>query len=161
MGDRHKNQRISIQILTGCTNFWLKKWNLIDNDNCTFCHTESEKAVHLFWNCEHVKQFWLNFNNYLATRIGTSFVDFDVNAIFYGVNNCDRRYMYIALYNTLIFNAKRYIYECRYAEKKPEFNSFVHKIKYIQKTEFEIAKQNNDITKWQEKWSPLEEWQQQ
>ena len=61
----------------------------------------------------------------------------------------------MALYNTLIFNAKRYIYECRYREKKPQFNKFVYKIAYIQNLEFEVARKNYTTNKWQDKWSVL------
>jgi hypothetical protein len=118
-----------------------------------FCNNEPENTSHLFWDCEHVNQFWQNFNQYLIDKMGRDHVDLDINMVFYGVSECDRSHM--ALYNTLIFNGKRYIYECRFNEKKPEFNRFVYKIGYIKNIEFEVAKANNTTIKWQDKWSPL------
>ena len=45
--------RINHHILV--TNHFLSKVKIIDNPDCTFCHTESETVLHLMWNCNLVK----------------------------------------------------------------------------------------------------------
>jgi hypothetical protein len=45
--------RINHHILV--TNHFLSKVKIIDNPDCTFCHTESETVQYLMWNCNFVK----------------------------------------------------------------------------------------------------------
>ena len=37
------------------TNVALKEWNIITNENCTFCNLVSEEIPHLFYYCRYVK----------------------------------------------------------------------------------------------------------
>ena len=40
------------------TNDFLTKIGIKDNPNCSFCHREPEKLLHLFWSCPKVASFW-------------------------------------------------------------------------------------------------------
>ena len=38
-------------------NYWLEKWKLLEHNKCTFCDTGIENILHLFWECELIKEF--------------------------------------------------------------------------------------------------------
>lgn len=124
--------------------YWLKKWNILENDLCTFCKKERETIIHLFWQCEIIQEFWQLIQN-IYSHIITN--QLDIKLIITGSKN--------ALLCTLIFIAKRYIYECRFKEKNPEIREFKAKLNYIQKTEWELATRNNTVLKYLEKWEVL------
>lgn len=126
------------------TNFWLKKWHLIDSDECTFCKTTSESIIHLFWDCIFVQTFWADFNRIYRDIICTV----DLPTVVCGSSN--------PTLCTLILTAKRYIYECKYAEKRPDIRTYICKINYVKNTEFELAKRNGKITQFMEKWEALD-----
>ena len=46
------------------TNFKLCKIGYIADDKCTFCKSESETLIHLFFNCVYSKLFWKDFEFY-------------------------------------------------------------------------------------------------
>ena len=52
------------RILT--TNSVAYKLKFLDSEACTFCHKNKESIVHLFWECEIVRQFWNAFLNCLV-----------------------------------------------------------------------------------------------
>ena len=125
-------------------NYWLKKWGLAENDLCTFCKTSREDIMHLFWHCEHVQKFWHDFSEIYGRIIG------EPVSLYLVI--CSSK---IPLLCTLILLAKRYIYECRYKDTKPDVRIYKRKINYIQNTEFEIAKSSNTVLKYIEKWEQL------
>lgn len=40
------------------TNTKLSEWKVVESDLCTFCNTEPETYIHLFWECPVAKQLW-------------------------------------------------------------------------------------------------------
>lgn len=128
------------------TNFWLKKWNLAATDECTFCKNTSETIIHLFWQCTFLEHFWADFNRIYADQLNTVV---DLHTIVCGSQN--------PLLCTLIFIAKRYVYECKYADKKPDIRIYNHKVNFIKNTEFVIAKRNGTTLRYLDKWGPLEQ----
>jgi hypothetical protein len=125
-------------------NYWLHKWKLADTDQCTFCKTSRETTLHLFWHCEFSQSFWTDFNLLYAEQIDTVV---DLHTVVCGSQN--------PLICTLISVAKRYIYECRFKEKKPNIRIYKYKVNFVKNTEFEIAKQNDTVLKHCEKWDLL------
>ncbi len=56
--------RINNRILG--TNYLLKKKKGIKgNDSCTFCGSSPETLSHLFWDCDIVKNFWKNIQDWV------------------------------------------------------------------------------------------------
>ena len=122
----------------------MKKWNLAATDECTFCKTASETIVHLFWQCHFTQKFWKDLNEQYATRIDSRI---DLDTVICGSPN--------PLICTLTFIAKRYIYECKHARVTPNIRNYNYKVDYTKNTEFEIAKKNGSVTRYLEKWEPL------
>ena len=128
-----------------CNNYWLEKWKITDDSSCTFCKRNVENIGHLFWHCNIVKHFWNRFNQTFSDKVDG--LPLTMIMVFLGTSN--------KLICTLIFVAKRYIYECRMKEQIPFFPMLVNKINYVQKIEFQIAKNNNCTDRWFEKWEPM------
>ena len=42
------------------TNTFLKKISVLEDDKCTFCHSEAESLLHFFWKCEITQDFWIS-----------------------------------------------------------------------------------------------------
>ena len=47
------------------TNDFLFKIGLHENDHCSFCQSETESLIHLFWFCRKTTAFWQVFRNNL------------------------------------------------------------------------------------------------
>lgn len=127
-------------------NFWLRKWNIIPTDECTFCKTASETILHLFWQCNIVQGFWRDFKNKYMEKTN---IKLDIETIIGGSSN--------TLACTLIFLAKKYIYDCRYLDKKPDIRIFDCKVNFVKNIELEIAKRNGRMLQYLEKWELLED----
>ena len=50
------------------TKSFLHKINKVDNDRCTFCGLETETIIHVLFNCNKVKDFWLAMKNWLRIQ---------------------------------------------------------------------------------------------
>ena len=37
----------------------------VDNDRCAFCGLETETIIHVLFNCNKVKDFWLAMKNWI------------------------------------------------------------------------------------------------
>ena len=49
------------------TNNFLKKIGLVDSEKCTFCQEETEKLIHLFWECPKIQSFWITVSLWLQS----------------------------------------------------------------------------------------------
>ena len=125
-------------------NYWLKKWELAATDECTFCKTSSETILHLFWECDFTQRFWRDFNYQYSPRIDS---EVTLNTMVCGSQ--------VPLFCTLVFRAKRYIYECKYTGTTPCIREYNYKVEFIKNTECEIAKRNGNVTKYLEKWEQI------
>ena len=47
------------------TNSVLYKCGLKETELCTFCTETKESLVHIFWECNYVRNFWLSIGNFL------------------------------------------------------------------------------------------------
>jgi hypothetical protein len=60
------------------------KMNIIDDDNFTFCQNESENLFHLICDCQIIKQFWLQVQNYVKEKCNNDFHNWLVTIILFG-----------------------------------------------------------------------------
>ena len=57
------------------TNSFLKKIGIRQSDLCTFCKTEAESLIHLFWSCRVTSLFWQELKQWIATNHETAIND--------------------------------------------------------------------------------------
>ena len=126
-------------------NYWLKQWKIKDSAACAFCNGDDENIGHLFWYCNTIRHFWNMFNQKLRDKVEG--LPLTMNIVFLGTTN--------KLLCTLVFMAKQYIYECKIKDQLPFFPQFVNRILFTKQIELQIAKDNNCVEKWLEKWEPM------
>ena len=77
------------------------------DDKCSFCKTSNEDINHLFWNCDIVQEFWLDFLGWVKTKC-THLDHIQLNLQFvifgYGIDRC---------FDFLLLLAKYFIYKCK------------------------------------------------
>jgi hypothetical protein len=128
------------------TNCFLYKIGLIASPECTFCKQDIETKTHLFIDCEFVKIFWDSFEKWMKT----CFVDFiKYQALHLLLGNIDTQDTIIDL---LYLIAKQYIYSCREAQYLPNQTGVIKCIKKYRIIEENIAKKNDKLEHFLEKW---------
>lgn len=121
--------------------YWLEKWKIIDTNLCRLCKSDIENITHMFWKCEFVQEFWNHFNIYMFTKLNMTV---NMNDVYLGKNE--------TVPNTVIVNAKRYIYSAFCSEKKPYFAIFLHFLSNIIKMEQHIYTKKGKVGEWKLKW---------
>ena len=88
-------------------NYWLEKWKLLEHNKCTYCDTVIENILHLFWECELIKEFRLKLELWCENKLQVSRFQFEKDKVFLGEVGGEPWKNYI------IMLGKRYIYQCR------------------------------------------------
>jgi len=57
--------------------------------------------------------------------------------------------------NTIIVNAKKYIYNTFVKDGKPKLEIFLHLLSKVIEIEYNMYKRKNNVSEWQSKWSPF------
>lgn len=123
----------------------LKKKNLIDDDLCSFCTKESETIIHLFTSCTKSKYFWKEFA-FFWTCITGEIIDLNSQNIIMGIVNGE------PLLNYLLILGKWYLFSSSRKCKLPNIESFSLLCRSKFQIEFEIAKKNERLDKFNSMW---------
>ena len=127
--------------------FWLFKWKISESGLCNVCKSAMDDIRHVFWDCNYTKSFWEYFiewwnHKYNANNI----VTLDVKDIFFGTKDnilCE-----------FIFMTKQYIYYKRVQSEPPDINTWLLYMSKVKAIELAMAKKNNTVEHWIEKWEP-------
>ena len=133
------------------TNVDLFKWQLKDENYCTFCKDSPETIKHLIIDCPVTYVIWENINDWLKRKTGIH-KNITRREIVFGC--CDETSL---LYDLIILVVKQYIYKCRCLEKKPTFIELIHHLKIVRDTEHKSAEMYGKMNIYLNKWSPLTE----
>ena len=134
------------------TNIHMYKWNMIDNNLCTFCRNAPETSVHLFIHCRVVQDLWQKVFNFISQNfilldpMAISDADIIRNAIVKPVSNVS---------NFFCLVTKQYIYKQRCLKRDVNFyelNMIFRKLENIKKY---IASKNNRIQIHLHKWKRI------
>jgi len=132
-------------------NYWLKKWNIQEHDHCTFCKTNTESLIHLFWSCLVVQDFWENISTTIRLHTGL-----DLALSIEKICFCDSKEPDII--NMVIIQAKRYLYGQRFKGLIPKVAEFRIFLANYSKIELYIAKKTDKMHKYIEKWNSVTRW---
>ena len=127
-------------------NYWLHKWKIKDSNLCTFCHSNVESLIHLYWFCNKVDNFWTEVEIWCNNQD----IRFEKRKeyVLYGQLNTD------TIVNLVLILGKQYIYWCRNNEQDlslVQFKMFMWKYARI---EYMIAKKNNKVFNFERRWKP-------
>ena len=129
------------------TNKYLLKCKYTESSLCSFCNMAIETIDHLFWECHFVQYFWNKLFDFLSQHhfidIGNKF-----NIFLY---TGDRLLSYIYIF------AKFYIYQCKFRNMIPTFNTFSTKLKNRKNLEHKIALENDRTEYFHEIWDRLQD----
>ena len=125
--------------------YWLKKWQIVDTDQCMICNLDTDNIEHVFWNCVATKRFWSRFKDWYESKVGA--IELDIEKVFIG---CDDPLLCI-----LVFIGKRHIYNRRSKEEPPEFAAFLQCVNQVRNIELHIAKTNGTLDKYLQRWEKL------
>ena len=136
--------RINYRILA--TNSYLFKIKYVDTDTCSFCNIETETITHLFWDCIYINPL---LGEVITWVKNTSSENFELVAheVILGKDNAS------TIQNVLLLLLKSYIYYQRMIKTIPNFTGYLSHVKYYQKLEKSIHCNNNDLHKFQNRWS--------
>ena len=132
------------------TNEDLYKWKIKETDLCTFCQEEIETIVHLFLECEVIKQFWLQIEEWLY-QINNTRIHIQPIEIILGKINIENK-----LYDLIYLACKHYIYSCRCTHTFPTLRDCVNKIRQLYELEKQIAIKHDNIQYFDLKWGNLQ-----
>ena len=80
--------RINHRILG--TNFLLEKMKIKDCNLCSYCHTEPETLIHLFFNCSLVNDFWRKVVTFINSKCFDIKLTLSAKTIIFGCKTyCD------------------------------------------------------------------------
>lgn len=126
--------------------YWLHKWRIADSALCKYCNLNEETISHMFWECVNVQQFFRDFVKFLRDK--GLVVQLNKEAIFIGVPD--------DFICKLIFMAKMYIYNKRIHDEPVVLAGFIGYMNKHKNIEHQVAKQNNMLDEWADKWSIMD-----
>ena len=129
------------------TNIHLKKWNMLDSENCSFCKKEKETVSHLLWKCPVVQTLWQDVFQHIQQRFGQPQ---QMNAEDILLNRITMQKNHVVNFMCLI--TKQYIYRQRCMNKELQFPSLMAEFRRIESIEKYIAIRHGKIGLHQKKW---------
>ena len=120
---------------------------------CSFCNTEEETVVHIFYSCVFAKNLWNDLKKSLESVLHLP--DLTPQSSIFGFFDIDPSVYLITNHLLLIF--KFHVYNAR-SIKKVNIDILKRKIKKVQETEKNISQTNeNKYAKYKKKWKFLEQ----
>ena len=144
---RHFNKKALNYILY--TNTKLYKIGYISDDKCSFCKSEPETLLHLFFNCVYSKLFWKDFEFYFCS-LSQEFVHLSLQDVLIGIITSE-----CSLLNYFLLIAKLYIWDCRRSQILPSLAGFKIKIKTNFETEKYVCIKNKTFDQFRKKWGTI------
>jgi len=130
----------------------LVKMKLIDGDKCTMCNISKETPNHFFVDCNVAKDLWINVLKYFNVFSEYGICNLNERDIMYGVSIDDVSRPKVKLMNHVIILCKKYLYNCRMLNSKPNFNQFLSNVIQTKNIEHQIAKKRHKLNIHFEKW---------
>ena len=115
---------------------FLHKINKVDNDRCTFCSLETETIIHVLFNCNKVKEFWLAMKNWLRIQANVILHLTIKNVIFSKQENNE-------LLNYILLLGKYFIYKTKFLANSIRVENFITYLKRKYQNEKYISKIHN------------------
>ena len=130
------------------TKSFLHRIRKIEDNLCSYCKQEPEITLHLFVNCDKVKEFWQSLQMWLLQNINLR-INIEIKCILFSYQGKSK------LENYLLAVAKHYIYKNKFSDKQLNINYFISMLKVKFQCERFIANINNKMSKFLSKWTPF------
>lgn len=127
-------------------NYWLKKWGIQDENICTFCKSEVETQIHLFWDCVKVKEFWATVSTWLSQKQLNP--EITKVMVFLGLETFETK-------DIILLLAKQYIHNTMYKNNILNIRAFTNYLNYYRNLEYNVAVKQGKVEVYLEKWRYL------
>ena len=127
----------------------LFKCKLSSTTLCDFCNQDLDSIEHRFIHCVITQSFWSDVNSMIQQDYNSLCVVNNVQNIATNI------YIDMQLVDTIVLNAKYYIYSCFIKKGTPCISNFRKIIAGVEKTEQIIAEQKNRMNYHRMKWCRL------
>lgn len=136
------------------TNKKLLKFNIKPSNLCDFCSMHVETLRHLFWECQHIQNFWRELSNHLNSINFT--IDINYKAISLGLYE-ERNFhtKYAKIY--IILSAKYYIFKKKCNGEIPNANQYISQLKQRIEIEKIIAFKKDKLAQHEIKWRAFQQ----
>jgi hypothetical protein len=125
-------------------NYWLSKWRIKDTDICTLCNETRDDISHMFWECQSIQMFLKEFADFLQTKFDYVLTKED---FFLGNRN-------VLIFYVIVI-CKKLMYQCNYKKESVTMIRLLSSVKLCKNIEYQVAKNNNKVTNYLEKWEVL------
>jgi hypothetical protein len=125
-------------------NYWLSKWRIKDTDICTLCNETRDDICHMFWECQSIQIFLKEFAEFLQTKFDYVLTKED---FFLGNRN-------VLIFYVIVI-CKKLMYQCNYKKESVTMIRLLSSVKLCKNIEYQVAKNNNKVTNYLEKWEVL------
>ena len=129
----------------------LYRWKLTNSTLCDFCSEELDSIEHRYFYCRITQAFWNDISEWVAIKFNTK-CTFS-NPEFITTNICSSD---MSLMETLMLNAKYYIYLCFIKKTIPRIAYYKCIIEDLEKTEQYLASEKNKLCYHNQKWNKNE-----
>ena len=129
------------------TNKDLCRWKIIESEMCTFCKSEIETVLHLFYYCDNAQRLWQRFAIFCKSEWN---VQVKVDAAVVISNHFHKPIRHII--NGVGLILKHYIYVKRCLNQQCHFDNFLIYLARIKNIEKYISVKNETIGKYVKKW---------
>ena len=130
------------------TNVQLKKTRISSSDLCRICGQHSESLVHIFYECDQVKELWLNVKTWITSKLGIN-IDLDITTKMLGYTVQDENFWPL---NFVILCVKYHIFLCAQSSK----NVNIFQVQLLIKSKYEeqemLSKLNNFYKVFSKRW---------
>lgn len=130
------------------TKSFLHRINRINDNLCEYCHRESETIFHLFIQCENVKRFWAELNEWFRESTNLE-LNLEAKSILFSWQDKHQ------LRNFIYVSAKYYIYANKFSGKALNLDVYKAILRKKFQDERYSAHINNKMGKFMTKWWPL------
>ena len=122
---------------------------------CTFCKASEKTIVHLFYECEHTKQFLLSLKEFIENKCShISELNCSKHDILFGITNTVK---VDTILNFIILIAKRYIYTSRYKNLPLNITNFKNNLKFYYNIEKNVQYSQCNWKAFKKRWLLYEE----
>ena len=130
------------------TKSFLHRIRKIEDNLCSYCKQESETILHLFVDCDKVKEFWQSLQMWLLQNMNIR-ININTKCILFSYQWKSK------LENYILAVAKHYIYKNKFSDKQLNINSFIFMLIGKFQCERFIANINNKMSKFLSKLTPF------
>ena len=136
------------------TNVVLKEMGVKECHDCSFCESEKDSIVHLFWRCPWINNFWNKLENLVRDKCeNAKYVRLTENIVLFG---SDKDFVSDVTFDLIILLAKQYIFQCKVAQSKPLLSVFQKQLKCRYEIDKYIAQINFEQNKFLLNWCQYE-----